>query len=118
MCACTYVRDGKKWGESKRNQACVSHIAGGLKLDDHCGPFQPRPFCDSFYESTGDPRNGWEDGGDDVCPAQCMKERNRRHKASAPLLSADSLTIEPTLLFNYRYTHARTHGHTQTYISI
>ena len=19
----------------------------GLKLDDHCGPFQPRPFCDS-----------------------------------------------------------------------
>jgi len=22
-------------------------IAGGLKLDDHCGPFQPRPFCDS-----------------------------------------------------------------------
>ena len=23
------------------------HIAGVLKLDDHCGPFQPRPFCDS-----------------------------------------------------------------------
>ena len=23
------------------------HIAGGLKLDDRCGPFQPRPFCDS-----------------------------------------------------------------------
>ena len=22
------------------------HIAGGLKQDDHCGPFQPRPFCD------------------------------------------------------------------------
>ena len=22
------------------------HIAGGLKPDDHCGPFQPRPFCD------------------------------------------------------------------------
>jgi len=22
-------------------------IAGGLKLDDHCGPFQPRPFYDS-----------------------------------------------------------------------
>jgi len=20
------------------------HIAGGMKLDDHCGPFQPRPF--------------------------------------------------------------------------
>ena len=20
----------------------------GLKRDDHCGPFQPRPFCDSF----------------------------------------------------------------------
>ena len=30
------------------------HIAGGLKLGDHCGPFQPRPFYDSmvlwFYE--------------------------------------------------------------------
>ena len=24
------------------------HIAGGLKLDDHCGPFQPRPFLDSM----------------------------------------------------------------------
>ena len=23
------------------------HIAGGLKLDDHCGPFQPRPSYDS-----------------------------------------------------------------------
>jgi len=22
------------------------HIAGGLKLNDHCGPFQPRPFCE------------------------------------------------------------------------
>jgi len=21
-----------------------------LKLDDHCGPFQPRPFYDSFYD--------------------------------------------------------------------
>ena len=24
------------------------HIAGGLKLTDHCGPFQPRPFYDSM----------------------------------------------------------------------
>ena len=24
------------------------HIAGGLKPDDHCGPFQPRPFYDSI----------------------------------------------------------------------
>ena len=24
------------------------HIAGGLKLDDHCGPFQPRPFYNSM----------------------------------------------------------------------
>ena len=23
------------------------HIAGGLKLNDRCGPFQPRPFYDS-----------------------------------------------------------------------
>jgi len=23
------------------------HIAGGLKLGDHCGPFQPSPFYDS-----------------------------------------------------------------------
>ena len=24
------------------------HIAGGLKRHDHCGPFQPRPFCDDI----------------------------------------------------------------------
>ena len=24
------------------------HTARGLKLDDHCGPFQPRPFYDSM----------------------------------------------------------------------
>jgi len=24
------------------------HIAGGLKLDDHCSPFQSRPFYDSM----------------------------------------------------------------------
>ena len=24
------------------------HIAEGLKLHDHCGPFQPRPFYDSM----------------------------------------------------------------------
>ena len=29
------------------------HIAGGLKLRDHCGPFQPRPFHDSMSESSG-----------------------------------------------------------------
>ena len=26
------------------------HIAGGLKLDYHCGPFQLRPFYDSLYD--------------------------------------------------------------------
>jgi len=24
------------------------HIAGGLKLDEHYGPFQPRPFYDAM----------------------------------------------------------------------
>jgi len=28
------------------------HIAGGLKLDDHCGSFQPRPFCSILLYST------------------------------------------------------------------
>ena len=27
------------------------HIAGGLKLHDYCGPFQPRPFCDSMIQA-------------------------------------------------------------------
>jgi len=27
------------------------HIAGGLKLDDHYGPFQPRPFYDFMISS-------------------------------------------------------------------
>ena len=26
------------------------HMAGGLKRDDHCGPFQPRPFYDSMIQ--------------------------------------------------------------------
>ena len=26
----------------------VMPVAGGLKLNDHCGPFLPRPFCDSM----------------------------------------------------------------------
>ena len=25
------------------------HVAGRLKLNDHCGPFQPRPFYDSMH---------------------------------------------------------------------
>jgi len=25
----------------------VTQHKTGLKLDNHCGPFQPRPFCDS-----------------------------------------------------------------------
>jgi len=28
--------------------------AEGLKLDDHCGPFQPRPFYDSVMELVAD----------------------------------------------------------------
>jgi len=29
-----------------------AHSRGGLKLDDHCGPFQPRLFCDSCIFKT------------------------------------------------------------------
>jgi len=29
-------------------QLATLHIAGGLKRDDHCGPFQPRTFHDSM----------------------------------------------------------------------
>jgi len=28
------------------------NTAGGLKLNDYCGPFQPRPFCDSVSSLT------------------------------------------------------------------
>jgi len=28
------------------------YIAEGLKLDDLWGPFQPRPFYDSFYDDS------------------------------------------------------------------
>ena len=32
------------------------HVAGGLERDDHCGPFQPRPFYDShqYEKSSGE----------------------------------------------------------------
>ena len=32
----------------------ILHIAGGLKLDDHCSPFQPRPFYDSMIKSVSE----------------------------------------------------------------
>ena len=34
----------------------ILHIAGGLKLDDHYGPFQPRPF----YEGTSVGQWSWD----------------------------------------------------------
>ena len=34
------------------------HIAGGLKLDDHCGAFQPRSFYDSMILVLIAPRPG------------------------------------------------------------
>ena len=39
------------------------HIAGGLKLDDHCGPFQPRPLYDSMKRRKGGSREGKEETG-------------------------------------------------------
>ena len=33
------------------------HIAGGLKLDDHCGPFQRRPFYASMILDMGLPKH-------------------------------------------------------------
>jgi len=37
------------------------HIARGLKLNDHCGPFQPRPFYDSMTRglSCAQGCSGW-----------------------------------------------------------
>ena len=32
----------------------------GLKLNDHCGPFQPRPFYDSMILCAGDVRGSME----------------------------------------------------------
>ena len=35
------------------------HVAGGLKPDEHCGPFQPRPFYDSMiHEVSNDIHKG------------------------------------------------------------
>lgn len=37
------------------------HTAEGLELDDHCGPFQPRPFYDSMFmkNKRQDKMNTW-----------------------------------------------------------
>ena len=38
------------------------HIAGGLKLNDHCGSFQPRPFYDpmsSTSQAAATGTHGW-----------------------------------------------------------
>ena len=43
------------------------HIAGGLKLDEHYGPFQPRPFYDSMNKLfTQRVVRPWY-----CCPGQC-----------------------------------------------
>ena len=34
------------------------HIAGGLKADEHCGPFQSRPFYDSMISEEQEQGNG------------------------------------------------------------
>uniref|UniRef100_A0A669QYE1 Reverse transcriptase domain-containing protein n=1 Tax=Phasianus colchicus TaxID=9054 RepID=A0A669QYE1_PHACC len=36
------------WRHSRPGWMWLWDIAGGLKLDDHCGPFQPRPFYNSM----------------------------------------------------------------------
>ena len=40
------------------------HIAGELKVDDYCDPFQPRPFYDSvkYKQKTGRPVDECQDG--------------------------------------------------------
>ena len=48
-------------------------IAGGLKLNDHCGPFQPRPFYDSVI--LGCIKSGGQQGeGGDCLPLFCPCE--------------------------------------------
>ena len=45
------------------------HIAGGLKPDDHCGPFQPRTFYDSM-NSTHKFETGFMQTGVTTCYAE------------------------------------------------
>jgi len=54
MICCLLIRNkqGKIQGGCGSGQPGVvvgdpAHIAEGLKLSDHCGPFQPRPFYDT-----------------------------------------------------------------------
>ena len=87
------------------------HIAGSLKPDDHCGPFQPRPFYDSMCLDNG---LGWE--ATEVPqrpPGACFytPKANKRYQLlealfpwqpSDPLLrhrSCASVGYEPRLLF-------------------
>ena len=70
------------------------HIAGGLKLGNHCGPFQPRPFYDSiktvftaillllFRRRSGD------FGGAGRCqvPAGCGAAPGHEGHSASPLL--------------------------------
>ena len=43
------------------------HIVGGLKLNDHCGPFQPRPFCDSMIPEEIKPPYRLQHSGGWLC---------------------------------------------------
>ena len=42
----------------------LAHSRWGLKLDDHCGPFQPRPFYDSMISLSRDPEVSAEETSD------------------------------------------------------
>ena len=50
------------------------HAAVGLKLDDHCGPFQPRPFYDSMilHQYTWQSQNKHRKLDLSVCKVFCV----------------------------------------------
>ena len=58
------------------------HIAGGLKLDDHCGPFQPWPFYDSMTYTKKKCSFSQEKSLPHVI---CSDSVNECHSHSAPL---------------------------------
>jgi len=95
------------------------HRAGGLKLDDCCGPFQPRPFYDSpchthLYNSSLNyceaPRKCWHDV---ACSfdfknigelLECLTSKVQDFLLSWEFVSTDSKTVVKERIVDYSYS--------------
>jgi len=68
--------------------------SGGLKLDDHCGPFQPWPFYDSVKRDVLQPLN-W------LQPLSCLAQQDRNRPSLRPCTFSTNVWIIYLRIFQF-----------------